>query len=179
MKTIFEVCKSPRNRYTRVAILYAIILFVLNWVAKIRPCTRPSAHLKNLQSSIPMYWHTSSSAILTDGKKRTALTGIYTLNLNLRNMKKLVNWLMVNSDKLLHFIVCLLLAYNIALLDIVIFNRSPLVVSAVASVAVLVIGVIKELYDIFNGEEFDLHDLAADVVGLRVGVSMILVASLI
>ena len=47
-------------------------------------------------------------------------------------------------------------------------------VTAAVSCVALLIGIAKELYDFFSGENFDLHDLEADVIGMLVGVIMIL-----
>ena len=78
---------------------------------------------------------------------------------------------MIGTDKLLHFNVCLFVAYLSArLLPCCTVER----MLAGFAFAVL-IGFVKELYD--EGQEgntFDWHDLLADVAGAAVGVVMIL-----
>lgn len=77
----------------------------------------------------------------------------------------------IGTDKLLHFNVCLFVAYLIArLLPCCTVER----MLAGFAFAVL-IGFGKELYDeAQEGNMFDWHDLLADVAGAAVGAMMIL-----
>lgn len=69
----------------------------------------------------------------------------------------------VGSDKVMHVETCALIA--------VVAKRCT--GSAVVGAAVaLGVGLVKELYDVATGEEFDWMDVAADAVGAAIGATM-------
>lgn len=69
----------------------------------------------------------------------------------------------VGSDKVMHAETCSLIA--------VVAKRCTGSVAIGAAVA-LGVGLLKELYDVATGEEFDWRDVAADTVGAVVGATM-------
>ena len=74
---------------------------------------------------------------------------------------KIVN--KVGSDKVIHVETCALIA--------VVAKRCTGSVVMGAAVA-LGVGLLKELYDVATGEEFDWKDVAADAVGATIGATM-------
>lgn len=80
----------------------------------------------------------------------------------------------IGIDKVAHAIVCLVITAVIALL---IYGASSwfggnipkYVCGAIGAIVALALGGAKEAYDKFQGREFDLKDLIADVVGVTVG----------
>ncbi|WP_308284956.1 hypothetical protein [Prevotella sp.] len=74
---------------------------------------------------------------------------------------KIVN--KVGSDKVMHVETCALIA--------VVAKRCSGSVAIGAAVA-LGVGLLKELYDVATGEEFDWKDVAADAVGAVIGATM-------
>ena len=69
----------------------------------------------------------------------------------------------VGSDKVMHVETCALIA--------VVAKRCSGSVAIGAAVA-LGVGLLKEMYDVATGEEFDWKDVAADAVGAVVGASI-------
>lgn len=74
---------------------------------------------------------------------------------------KIVN--KVGSDKVMHVETC-------ALIAVVAKRCSGSVV--IGAAAALGVGLVKELYDVTTGEEFDWKDVAADAVGAVFGATM-------
>lgn len=68
----------------------------------------------------------------------------------------------VGSDKVMHVETCALIA--------VVAKRCS--GSVVIGAAALGVGLVKELYDVTTGEEFDWKDVAADAVGAVFGATM-------
>lgn len=80
---------------------------------------------------------------------------------------------MIKADKIVHFVVSLILAIVLA---IVIKSIEGTAVSDVlcgiyAAIATMCIGVGKEIWDKFKGTGFDIYDLVADALGCLVAVA--------
>ena len=75
-------------------------------------------------------------------------------------------WISNNSDKLAHFIICALLMTTF----------TPMVGPYWAALITIIIGIIKEVFDKFNGGRFDWLDLLADSLGIIyiIGYTLIL-----
>lgn len=69
----------------------------------------------------------------------------------------------VGTDKVMHAETCALIA--------VVAKRCSGSVAIGAAVA-MAVGLLKELYDVATGEEFDWMDVAADAVGAAIGATM-------
>lgn len=74
---------------------------------------------------------------------------------------KIVN--KVGTDKVMHVETC-------ALIAVVAKQCSGSVV--IGSAVSLGVGLLKELYDVATGEEFDWKDVAADAMGVAIGATM-------
>ena len=66
----------------------------------------------------------------------------------------------VGTDKVMHVETCALISSVVS-----VYAHNALI----GTIATIVVGVLKELYDKSTGEEFDCKDLAADVVGAVFG----------
>jgi len=76
---------------------------------------------------------------------------------------------MVWNDKILHFCVCMLLCMSFGCL--VVHVPKFLVLAAGYSFA-MTIGILKEVYDMYNGGVFDWKDIVADFFGAITGVAL-------
>lgn len=91
-------------------------------------------------------------------------------------LRKLLNWLYKNCDKVLHFTISLLLAFIVGLVLMLVWHFRPWAAMLISWGVVFLIGVIKETLDALGGGIFDLKDLQADIIGLVLGGAMLLVA---
>lgn len=84
----------------------------------------------------------------------------------------------LGSDKVIHLLVCFIIASNVAILDNEIFNRTAIVAATIGGFTAIIVGVVKELIDFFNGKSFDLDDLKFDTIGSFLGFiwSLILIS---
>lgn len=76
----------------------------------------------------------------------------------------------VGIDKVAHFLACVLVTLIVA----IIFEKTTAGLPSVSyafmgAFASIVAGVIKEAVDFLSGEEFDTHDLLADLIGAVFG----------
>lgn len=85
----------------------------------------------------------------------------------------------LGSDKVIHFLVEVLIVGTIAILDKELFNRNVLIAAAIGASVGILVGVVKELIDFFSGKQFDLQDLKFDLYGVAVGLLWALILSLI
>lgn len=86
-------------------------------------------------------------------------------------MKKFIEWLVkVDADKLLHFIVCMLIVLVVARIDTLVWQSGILLAVAIGGIVAVVIGLIKELVDFFTEKNFDVGDLLADIAGAVAGM---------
>lgn len=69
----------------------------------------------------------------------------------------------VGSDKVMHAETCALISAAVTR-----YTHNALIGAAVA----LCVGLLKELYDVATGEEFDWRDVVADAVGAVTGAVM-------
>lgn len=84
--------------------------------------------------------------------------------------------LLIAKDKLLHFIICAVIAILTGLISHYLLNHSATSSLFVGLFAALFIGVCKELYDVFvKSREWDKYDLLADFIGGVVGIGIYLV----
>lgn len=74
---------------------------------------------------------------------------------------KIVN--KVGTDKVMHVETCALIAVMAKQCS------GSVVIGAAVSLGV---GLLKELYDVATGEEFDWKDVAADAMGVAIGATM-------
>lgn len=72
----------------------------------------------------------------------------------------------MGKDKIIHFIVCFVLAVLTALIT------SNIIIGWLSAV---VVGVAKELYDRYSDGLFDIKDLIADVLGATCGILIIVI----
>ena len=78
--------------------------------------------------------------------------------------------LLIAKDKLLHFIICAVIAILIGLISHYLLNHPVTSSLFVALFAAIFIGVCKELYDVFvEGHEWEIGDLLADTAGAVIG----------
>lgn len=75
------------------------------------------------------------------------------------------------SDKYVHFIAGLLIAFVVASLDVLVFHREPLVAMAIGGLTGFFAGVVKEVVDFFGGS-FDAKDIVATTLGAILGMLM-------
>lgn len=90
-------------------------------------------------------------------------------------MKKIINWLQSNLDKVCHFCICLILALCFAYLILQIFNFPLALCAWFGFVGSMSIGALKEIYDLKRGNIFDSKDLLADWLGASVGFIMAII----
>lgn len=84
-------------------------------------------------------------------------------------MKKMLNYLMQNGDKVIHLLVCMVIVLVVGRGDMLIWHRPMMVAVAIAFLVAMFIGIVKELIDFFRGGWFDVHDLVFDFVGTVIG----------
>lgn len=72
----------------------------------------------------------------------------------------------MGKDKIIHFIVCFVLAAFTALIT------NSIIIGWLSAV---VVGVAKELYDRYSYGVFDIYDLIADVLGATCGILILIV----
>lgn len=84
-------------------------------------------------------------------------------------MKKVIDYMMQNGDKVIHLLVCMVIVMVIGRGDMLIWHRPMMVAVAIAFFAALFIGIAKELIDFFRGGWFDAKDLLFDFVGAVIG----------
>ena len=78
---------------------------------------------------------------------------------------------MIGIDKIVHFVVSMILTILIAILvKSVESDASGIMCGIYAAFVTMCIGVGKEIWDKFRGTGFDLIDLAADALGCAVAV---------
>ena len=88
-----------------------------------------------------------------------------------------MKWLSNNIDKVAHFSISALLVVAIGIVCMAI-NLCKDTTNAVYSAAgvVLILGIIKELYDMFKGGKVDYKDLLADSLGCIFGAVLTFLA---
>lgn len=84
-------------------------------------------------------------------------------------MKKVIDYMMQNGDKVIHLLVCMVIVMVIGSGDMLIWHRPMMVAVAIAFFDALFIGILKELIDFFRGGWFDAKDLLFDFVGAVIG----------
>lgn len=84
-------------------------------------------------------------------------------------MKKILNYMMQNGDKVIHLLVCMVIVLVVGRGDMLVWHRTMMVAVTIAFFVALVIGIMKELIDFFRGGWFDAHDLVYDFVGAVIG----------
>ena len=86
-------------------------------------------------------------------------------------MKKVINWLSNNLDKVAHFDISIVLTI---VLGAVFFHTTAgaaiLNAAVCGAFASLGLGIAKEVFDYIRVRNFDLKDLLADLIGSAVGV---------
>lgn len=80
-------------------------------------------------------------------------------------MKK---WIYNNLDKVAHFTICVILIF---IFDILF--KFTIIAPFISFIFVIIIGVLKEIYDFKNGGIFDKNDLLADILGAIFGTILI------
>lgn len=85
----------------------------------------------------------------------------------------------VGMDKLVHFVVVILIVLSIAVIDVNYFNRPAIVAAAIGAFAGAAVGVLKEILDFFLGKSFDLQDLKFDLYGCIAGFVWALILNLL
>lgn len=75
----------------------------------------------------------------------------------------------VGTDKFIHLLVCIIIAENVATYDAQVFNRNAIVAAAIGIITPIVIGIGKEVMDLFRGHSFDVKDLKFDTYGAFIG----------
>ena len=86
-----------------------------------------------------------------------------------KKMKKVIEYMMHNGDKVMHLLVCMVIVMVISRCDMLIWNRPMNVAVAIALFVALFIGIVKELIDFFRYGWFDVKDLLFDLVGAVIG----------
>lgn len=84
-------------------------------------------------------------------------------------MKKILNYLMQNGDKVIHLLVCMVIVLVVGRGDMLIWHRPMMVAVTIAFFVAVLIGIVKELIDFFRGGWFDAKDLLFDFVGAVIG----------
>lgn len=88
--------------------------------------------------------------------------------------EKFAEWICsFTADRYVHLIVGLLLAYLVGRGDMALFHREAAIAFVVALIAVIVVGIIKEVIDIFLGKNFDFRDALFTSVGGVIGALLI------
>lgn len=75
----------------------------------------------------------------------------------------------IGMDKLVHALVCALIAFLVSLAVCVFFNDGAWVCAAIGGMTAFFVGLVKELVDFFCNKPFDTKDLLADGVGSVIG----------
>ena len=75
----------------------------------------------------------------------------------------------VGTDKFIHLLVCIIIAENVATYDAQVFNRSAIISAIIGIVTAIVIGIGKEVIDLFRNGLFDVNDLKFDTYGAFIG----------
>ena len=84
-------------------------------------------------------------------------------------MKKVLNYLMQNGDKVIHLLVCMIIVLVVGRGDMLVWHRPMMVAVTIAFFVTVFIGIVKELIDFFRGGWFDAKDLLFDFVGAVIG----------
>ena len=86
-------------------------------------------------------------------------------------MKKVINWLSNNLDKVAHFAISIVLTIVLGAVFFHTTAGAAILNSAVCGAfASLGLGIAKEVFDYIRVRNFDLKDLLADFIGSAVGV---------
>lgn len=118
-----------------------------------------------------------------EGKNKYRLDNIRKVKLNIGDkfMKKIIEWvkktfawIKANTDKCLHFTVCVIIAVLFAKISML-FNNASFESVLIGGLSATLIGVIKECIDFLKGEDFDVKDLLADVIGAAAGMILFLI----
>lgn len=88
---------------------------------------------------------------------------------------KVYNYLSKNLDKVAHFLVCLLIAYVVAVLDVKYFARDVAVAGTIGALTAVFVGIVKEVLDFFRRADFSTKDLLADALGAVAGTALFLI----
>lgn len=78
------------------------------------------------------------------------------------------------KDKILHFSVSAILAGLIGAV-LTHFVEDPQAAIAYGGISTVCLGVLKETYDQFTQGEFDLKDLATDIIGSTIGTGIAII----
>lgn len=84
-------------------------------------------------------------------------------------MKKVLNYLMQNGDKVIHLLVCMIIVLVVGRGDMLDGIDLWMVAVTIAFFVAVFIGIVKELIDFFRGGWFDAKDLLFDFVGAVIG----------
>lgn len=82
-----------------------------------------------------------------------------------------------SSDKYVHFIIGLTVAFLVAYADVKIWHRETIIAFAIGFLTVFFIAPIKEICDIIRGGDFDLGDLFFSCLGGLFGAAMLYLAA--
>lgn len=75
----------------------------------------------------------------------------------------------VGTDKVIHLLVCAIIAQNVATYDVTIFHRETIVAAALGVIVAIFIGIGKEVVDFFRNGLFEFKDLKFDCYGAILG----------
>jgi len=76
----------------------------------------------------------------------------------------------MGKDKILHFLVCMLICIGVTILGLIIGLGDYCI--AVGVIVALLAGIGKEAYDRKKGGIFDFNDIFADAIGILVGAAL-------
>jgi hypothetical protein len=95
------------------------------------------------------------------------------LNLKIMKVLKKVRELVEkNSDKLNHFLVCILIMLLFIKFDLVVFHREVSEAMGLAVFFTLGVAIAKEVADFFTYRKFSGGDLIAGVIGIAIGMAL-------
>lgn len=75
----------------------------------------------------------------------------------------------VGADKVIHLLVCAIIAQNVATYDVTVFHREAIVAAALGVIVAIFVGIGKEIVDFFRNGLFEFKDLKFDCYGAILG----------